>query len=109
MNIRHRFKNNIPVLIIPPEDPRLVKDDIDDFISSALSINRSGSEIIAFDMSQKPYLNSSGLSDLIKSKDVFLDSGIDLVLISPSQKILSLLEMVGLDDFFTIVNSEDDL
>ena len=60
-------------------------------------------------MSRKRYLNSSGLGELIFIKDRLTDAGAELVLLGVTENVSSLLEMVGLDEFFTVLSSEDQI
>jgi anti-anti-sigma factor len=105
----HYHKNKTLVVSITEKEGSLVRGELDDFQREIEDLNRSGNRIIALDMTKKRYLNSSGLGDLIRLKDSLVDRNIDLVLIGVTKNVMSLLEMVGVGDFFTIVNSENDL
>jgi anti-anti-sigma factor len=105
----HYHKDKTLVVSITEKDGSLVRGDLADFQREIQDMNRSGNKVIALDMTKKKYLNSSGLGDLIRLKDTLVDRNIDLVLIGVTKNIMSLLEMVGVGDFFTIVKSENDL
>ena len=109
MEIIHRYHNKILIVEIDSFDGKLVSEDIDEFLVELLKIYNGETKEIAFEMIKKTYLNSSGLGDLIKVKDKLMDSGVGLVLINPTNRVVSLLEMVGVDQFFNIVESEDEL
>lgn len=109
MGLTHRYHKNILIIDVVDGDGKLALQDIDVFINEVLSLYNGKGKEIAIDMSKKSYLNSSGLGDLIKIKDRFMDDGIVLVLIKPTARVLSLLEMVGVIQFFKIIEREDEL
>lgn len=111
MALIHRNYKDILIVEIGDSDGKLVAEEMDDFIDEVLSLykGRGKGKEIALDMSKKSYLNSSGLGDLIKVKDRFMDDGITLVLIKPTARVYSLLEMVGVVQFFKIIEREEDL
>jgi len=109
MDIVYKYVNNVLIIDISENDGKLSVDDISIFIKDILKINEGRSNRIAFDMTKKEYLNSSGLGELIKVKDHLFDEGIELILINPTARVESLLSMVGVDQFFHIASSEDTL
>ncbi len=109
MNIDHHFTNDILVISIPDGNGRLISSDIDVFINNIFKLSKTDAGRIALNMSKKSFLNSSGLGELIKVKDRLLDKNIELVLIKPSERVKSLINMVGVDQFFKIIDSEDKL
>jgi HptB-dependent secretion and biofilm anti anti-sigma factor len=109
MELDYHVKGTVLVVDMPEGEGRLTSRDIDDFIGQVLGLGTTKIRKIAFDMSRKEFLNSSGLGELVKVKDVFLDKNIELVLIGPTQRVKSLINMVGVDQFFNIVDSEDEL
>ena len=108
MDIPYHISNNVPVFEIPECEGALIMDDIDDFLRYLLNF-KGKTQKIAFDMSSKSFLNSTGLGELVAIKDGLIDKGIELVLLNPSEKVESLINMVGLDQFFSFVSSEDEL
>lgn len=70
---------------------------------------RGPCRLIALDLTEKRYLNSSGLGDLIMVYERFHEDDISLALIGVSENIGSLLEMIGVIQFFFIVSKEDEL
>lgn len=109
MDIGFHKTNEIPVFEIPEGDGTLVHGELDHFIKYLLMKNNNEAVKVALDMSKKSFLNSTGLGELVAVKDHLLDRGIELVLINPAEKVESLINMVGLDEFFHIVPSEDEL
>ncbi|MBN2077770.1 MAG: STAS domain-containing protein [Spirochaetes bacterium] len=109
MNVDHRTINDVLVIDLREGEGRLSEGDIDEFIGCIFGLAVAEKGTIALNLSMKPYLNSTGLSDLIKVKDRLLDRGIEMVLISPTPRVMSLLEMAGVGRFFNIIGSEDKL
>jgi len=110
MEIKHEYHNDLLLIQIDDEDGPLVQTDIDIFIKEILQLmSQSHNNKIAFDMSLKKYLNSWGLGQLIKAKDVLYEQGIKLYLINPTQRVSSLLSMVGVDGFFKSVSSLEEI
>jgi anti-anti-sigma factor len=109
MDIDYHFKNDVLVINLSESGGRLTTADIDDFILQILSASRPAIKTIAINMSSQSFLNSTGLGELVKIKDGLLDRNIKLVLINPSLRVKSLITMAGVDQFFTILNSEDEL
>ncbi len=109
MNIDHRYINDVLVIDLREGEGRLSEGDIDEFIGSILGLGVGERGTIALNLSMKAFLNSSGLSDLIKVKDRLMDRGIEMVLINPTTRVMSLLEMAGVGRFFNIIASENQL
>ncbi len=109
MGLAHRFYKDFLIVAIDGSDGKLVSEDVDDLIDETLKLYDGKRKEIALDLTNKSYLNSSGLGDLIKVKDRFSDEGVSLVLINPTARVLSLLEMVGVIQFFKIIAREDNL
>lgn len=107
MVLQHHYKNDILIVEVLGKDG-MIQDNINDLIEELLKLNK-GKNTIALDMTGKSYLNSNGLGQLIKIKDTLLDKSINLVIINPADRVKSLLNMVGVDEFFNIVNSENNL
>ena len=111
MGLSNRLVNGVVVIdIIEKCAGTLVPlEEAENFIHSVLNLYNKTAGKISFDLSSKPFLNSSGLGQLIMAKDKLMDKGIDLVLINPTERVRSLLDMVGIADFFHIVDKETDL
>ncbi len=108
MEIHHRFVNDRLIIDMDKTDGSFVEDEIDDFIREVLALAAGSCDRIGLNMKGVSYLNSSGLGELIKLKDSLTDEGITLVLIGVTGRVLTLLNMVGVDQFFTIIESESD-
>ena len=109
MEISHRSKNGITIIDMGKEDGPLVPVDIDEFFKQLISIIPDKSKKLALDMSEKKYLNSWGLGQLIKLKDNLVDYNIELYLINLSGRVTSLLNIAGVDGFFRSVSSENEI
>ena len=107
MDLSYRYSGKSVLIIdIDEASGSLVNGTIEDFIETMLTMDRKKSNMIALDMSRKKYLNSSGLGDLIMTKDRLFDQGVELVLIGVAGNIQSLLSMVGVEDFFKLAGNE---
>lgn len=109
MKIDHHFIRGVLVIDLPEGEGKLSGADVDEFSDGVILLTAPAAKKIAFNMSKKSFLTSSGLGDLVKLKDCLLDRQMDLILISPSARVKSLLNMVGVDQFFNIIDSEDQL
>lgn len=109
MEISHHLVKNTIVVDLSENDGRLVTADIDHFIDGLEALAERSGGVIAFNMGPVTYLNSSGLGELIKIKDNLSDRGISLVLIGITNRVQSLISMVGVDQFFNIIRTEEEL
>ncbi len=110
MDLSYRYKNEALIIdITNPEGGFVADGDVDGFVGSVKELITPQVKMVALDMSKKIYLNSTGLGELIKFKDILMDSSIGLTLIKPGDKVESLINMVGIDRFFTILSNEDEL
>jgi len=109
MKMTHRFHDTVLIVDINDGESGLFGMEPEKIVDEIVGLKKENSSRIAFDMSKKSYLNSSGLGEIIFVKDNLIDKGIELVLIHVSERIKSLLTMVGVDKFITIADSENDL
>ncbi len=109
MDIRYHFNNDMLVVDVGGGEGKIAAGEIDEFIDQIIKLNSRTARSIALNMSEKIFLNSSGLGELIKIKDRLQDRHTELVLVSPGARVISLLDMVGVAQFFKIVKNEDDL
>ena len=108
MKLNHHYKNDILIAELISKKGGMLQDDINELTEELLNLHK-GKDKIALDMTDKAYLNSNGLGQLIKLKDNLLDKGINLIIINPADRVKSLLNMVGVDAFFNIIDNEDQL
>lgn len=109
MSIEHHFCRDIPVIDLSVGIAGRICVDIDNFIAELKKLARSSPGIISLNMSSRDFLNSSGLADLIKARDRLFDEGIEIVLINPTEKVKSLLAIIGVEEFFRIFDDENEL
>lgn len=109
MSVSYRIVNNNLIFDIPEGGGTLVGFELDDFLNDILELYSENIKTVGLNLSKKNYLNSTGLGELIKVKDTLLDEGIKLVLISVGARIKSLLDMVGVEEFFNLIEREEDL
>jgi anti-anti-sigma factor len=109
MHFVYKYVDNVPVISFKRDDGSLVGYDINLFGEEVISVLKDDIVKIAFDLRSNPYLNSFGLGELINIRQFFMERGISCVLIVESKKIHKLLEMVGIEDLFETVASEDQI
>ena len=109
MDINYHTIGSVLVVDVPEGTGRLAFIDIDEFIQGILEAARPPIATIAFDLSRQEFLNSIGLGELVKVKDRLMDSNIELALVNVAPRVTSLITVAGVDRFFTIVRSEDEL
>jgi anti-anti-sigma factor len=109
MKFDHHFTRDVLVIIVPDDKGHLFPEEIHECIGEILTLCGDSTRKVAFNMSGKSYLQSSGLGDLVKIKDALLDRNIGLILTDLSPRVRSLIEMVGVNQFFDIVISEDEI
>lgn len=109
MSVPYRIVDNKLIFDIQEGDGSLVGFELDDFINNIKQLYSDNIKVVGLNLSKKNYLNSTGLGELIKVKDTLLDEDIKLVLISVGARIKSLLDMVGVEEFFNIYDREEDL
>ncbi|HPV39740.1 MAG TPA: STAS domain-containing protein [Spirochaetota bacterium] len=109
MDIDYHTVGTVLVVDVPEGTGRLAYIDIEEFIQGILEATKPPVTTIAFDLSRQEFLNSAGLGELVKVKDRLLDRSIELALINCAPRVASLITVAGVDRFFTVVRSEDEL
>lgn len=109
MQFVYKYVDNVPVISFTRDDGSLVGYDVNLFGEEIISALKDDTDRIALDLRNNPYLNSFGLGELINIRHFFMERGISCVLIVESKKIHKLLEMVGIEDLFETVASEDQI
>ncbi len=104
MTYTHKISDNILFItmegdLLGMSDEQKILEFIKDFTEK--DINRC-----AVDISSIGYMNSTGLSLLIRLLTRFRNNGGELVLVSPSEQVRKLLVITKLNAIFTVVNSE---
>ncbi|HPB81508.1 MAG TPA: STAS domain-containing protein [Spirochaetota bacterium] len=98
----YTYKNKTLVVQINDDNEPLGDIDVTKFVTNIQKLNTCSMDTTLIDLHEKSYFNSSDLGALIKIKDSLFDAGITLKLLNPSESILELLNIVGLNDFFGI-------
>ncbi len=106
MNFTHTLKDNVlfieldgDLLGANKEDEVLevAKDKIEDKVTSCV-----------IDISKVGYMNSTGLSFLIRLLTRFRNAGGDLVLLKPSDQARKLLVITKLNNIFSVAQTEEE-
>jgi anti-anti-sigma regulatory factor len=102
----YTYKNKTLVVQINDDNEPLGDIDVTKFVTDTQKLNTYSMDTTLIDLHEKSYFNSSDLGALIKIKDCLFDAGITLKLLNPSESILELLNVVGLNDFFGIDDNQ---
>lgn len=81
---------------------------IDDFDAIFDDLLEKGSIRIVMDLAKLKYINSTGMGMMVQYYDQLADEGGGLVLMTVQAKIILVLEMLGLQELFPIVSSEEE-
>lgn len=65
-------------------------------------------DVVRIDLSQVPYMDSSGVGTMVFVKRAVERAGVRVVLIGLQPRVRSLFEITHLDKFFTIVGTIDE-
>ena len=109
MNFTHHCNGSVLVVVMPENAGRLAESDIDMFVEDISSLISPPITKVALDLSGQEFMNSTGLGELVRLKDSLIDGNIELALINCTPPVASLIDMAGIDRFFEIVRSEDEL
>ena len=63
---------------------------------------------VIIDMSHINYVDSTGLGELVGTMQRFNEKGRDMALVNPHKRVMSLLELTGLDRELRVFQSNDD-
>lgn len=81
---------------------------IDDFDSIFDELIEGGNVRIVMDLANLKYINSTGMGMMVQYYDQLCDEGGGLVLLTVQAKIILVLEMLGLQELFPIVATEEE-
>ena len=70
---------------------------------------KTGKARIVLDLSGADFISSAGVGLLLGSCGMLRQAGGDLVLLNPTQQVQTVLEIAGVDDFFRIVSSINEV
>jgi anti-sigma B factor antagonist len=87
----------------------LNKDNVKNLSDVLFTLIHENTPSIVFDLTRLNYMDSSGLGVFIAAKKEMDGRKGRFSLINPNKNILFLLEIVSLDDFFTIYTSDEEL
>ena len=78
------------------------------FEAAFLRFQEAGIRTIVLDMALMEYINSAGLSLIIKAKTECAKQKGDVILVRPQTPILNILKMMGLTDLFRVASSVEE-
>ena len=105
MNFSHNLKNNI--LFLQLEGDLLGANKENEVLDVVKEQMDNQAKDCVVDISQVGYMNSTGLSFLIRLLTRFRNAGGDLVLLNPSEQAKKLLVITKLNNIFTVATSEE--
>ncbi|HOT45723.1 MAG TPA: hypothetical protein PLM53_14965 [Spirochaetota bacterium] len=97
------------VVDVPEGTGRLAYLDGDAFIQGIFGAAKPSTTTIACVLSRQEFLNSVGPGEMVKVKDRLVDRRIEPALSNCAPRAASLITVAGVDRFFTVVRSEDEL
>ena len=100
MSYPEKTENDILIISVNGDVDLENSDGLRDQVSNALDANTA----VSLDMSEVSYIDSSGVSALIESRQKADEGGKDFKLLKPSESVVSVLKMAKLDTFFVIEN-----
>ncbi len=71
-------------------------------------ITSTGIRRVLIDLSGCTYMSSAVLAYLVKYFDLTVETGGTMVVVRPPPKVLHVIKAIGLDSFFTFVDTEND-
>ena len=80
-------------------------EQLESELASALS---EGAPHIVVDLREVSYCSSRGVGALVRARKDAVDKGGGFVLLSPAPAVATVLEVLGFDDVFDIVHSEQE-
>ncbi len=95
------------ILILRPEGDLLGAPAEQKLIELVDGELNNGIKNCILDASKIPYMNSSGISLMIRLLTRFRNKGGDLVMIAPNDSVLKLLVITKLNRIFSILDTED--
>lgn len=97
-------KNNTVIVSMNGE---LSLNSIEEFDDAFKKYLNSSPTVVALDLEHVPYLNSFGISRIIKISRAFADKGIEFVLINMNENIYQIFRMSTFDKIFNILTLEE--
>ncbi len=78
------------------------------FYKAIMNVCKSSPPRLVIDLREVAYMDSSGVGTLVEAFRAVKSYGGHLVLLAPSDRVRSMFEIAKLDQFFTIVNDENE-
>jgi anti-sigma B factor antagonist len=107
MNIKQDILNNILLIQVEgdllglPEDMKLLH-------LAEQQLLDTGINLVAIDISRIHYMNSTGLTILIRMLTMYRNVGGEVVLINPSQSVSKVLIITKLNAIFKVLKTKDE-
>lgn len=102
MNITESVQNKVKIFTLQGRVDNQGSLDLELSLQEAFE---AGNYRMILDLSQVTYINSNGLRILAAILTQTQDSGGDLLLAAPSQKVRRVFQLIGFDNFFRLYDS----
>lgn len=96
--------NGAVILYISGEITMITVNDIDNVCKKYLN---SDINVLAFDLKGVQFIDSFGISRIIKESKAFSSRGIDFVLINLNDKIMQIFKIATFDKLFNIMTTDE--
>ena len=104
MTITHHSYNSIELIKLPT---RLVMANATDTRKALIKLIEQGRHRLIFDLNQVEFIDSSGLSVLVSALKAAQNDAGEVLLLSPSDGVRSLIELTRLHQVFEIFEDRD--
>lgn len=104
--IPHQVVNDEAALINTGRE--LDNDNAHEMVQKISELQNSGYKFILLDFSNLEFLSSAGVGSILGTIEISREQGGNIIICNPSEKIMHILEVLDLIDFFTIINTVED-
>lgn len=108
LEIRSRSLDKSARAILAEVSGAIDSATLEDFQVSVEEIRRGGATRLVLDLAKVRFVNSTGLGYLVKVNDALRDAGGGVALIRVPAKVRLVIEMLGLDTYFSMRENEDE-
>lgn len=97
-------QNNVVIIYISGEITMLTVNEIDNACKQYLNSNI---KVLAFDMKNVQFIDSFGISRVIKQSKMFSSFGVEFVLINLNENIMQIFKIATFDKLFNIMTKNE--
>lgn len=104
--IPHQVINDEVALIRTGRE--LDNDNAHEMVQTIMELQNSGYKFILLDFSDLVFFSSAGVGSILGTIEISRELGGDIIICNASDKIMHILEVLDLIDFFTIIKTVED-